>query len=59
MLYNLFNNDIIVMCIFEQMKVLKENIAKVHDPALLFAMNKKYNELKEEAKRIKSVTIYK
>ena len=47
------------MCVFEQMKILKENIAKVQDPAILFAMNKKYNELKEEAERIKSITVYK
>lgn len=47
------------MCIFEQMRVLKENISKVKDPALLFAMNKKYNELKEQEKKIKSITIYK
>lgn len=35
------------MGIFEQIRTLEKNIAEQHAPAILFAMNQKYRELKE------------
>lgn len=40
------------MSIIEQMETLKKNVASVHDPALLFAMNQKYRELQDELNNI-------
>lgn len=40
------------MSILEQMNRIKKNAKKVQDPALLFAMNKKYKELEEELRNI-------
>ena len=38
--------------ILEQMETLKKNVATVHDPGLLFAMNKKYLELENQMNNI-------
>lgn len=40
------------MSIYTQMETLKKNVASVHDPALLFAMNQKYRELENELNSI-------
>jgi hypothetical protein len=45
------------MCYFEQLKTLKENIHKVHDPAILFAMNQKVRELEDKIEIIKNITV--
>lgn len=46
------------MNVFEQLNIMKRNIANVYDPALLFVMNKRYNELKAEVEKIKNITVY-
>lgn len=40
------------MSIYEQMETLKKNVSSVHDPAMLFAMNKKYRELQDQLNNI-------
>lgn len=46
------------MCIFKQIEILEANISKVHDPALLFAMNKKHLELQEQIKELKKIQVH-
>ena len=42
------------MSVFEQLNTIKKNIAQVHDPALLFAMNQKVRELEKQIENIKN-----
>jgi len=45
------------MSVFEQLNTIKQNIAQVHDPALLFAMNKKVRELESQIETIKQLKV--
>lgn len=45
-------------CVFEQMNILKKSITEHHDPYLLFEMNRKYRELEQQAKEIKTLKVY-
>jgi hypothetical protein len=45
------------MSVFEQLNTIKKNIAQVHDPALLFAMNKKVRELEAQIEKIKQLNV--
>jgi hypothetical protein len=43
---------------FEQLQALEETAKHTYCPALLFAINKRANELKEDIERIKKMTVY-
>ena len=45
------------MSVFEQLNLIKENVANVYDSEILIAMNKKYRELEEEIKLIKTMQV--
>ena len=40
---------------FEQLETLRKNISKVHDPAILFAMNQTARKLEENIDKIKDL----
>jgi len=42
---------------YEQLQILKKNIAKVHAPDLLFVMNQKSRELQQQINRINNLTV--
>ena len=46
------------MSAFEQLKHLEQTAKKTYCPAILFAINKRANELKQEIERIKTITVY-
>jgi hypothetical protein len=46
------------MSAFEQLQLLKRNIAQVQCPQILFLMNKKARELEEEIERVKTMTVH-
>ena len=45
------------MSVFEQLDLLKRNIAQVQCPQILFAMNKKALELEQQIENIKNLVV--
>lgn len=46
------------MSAFEQLQALEETAKHTYCPAILFAINQRANELKEDIERIKKMTVY-
>lgn len=42
---------------FEQLELLKKNVSKCEDPAVLFAMNQRARELQTQCEAIKKITV--
>lgn len=43
------------MSVYEQLNMIKENIASQQDPAILFAMSQRVRQLEDEIKRIEQI----
>lgn len=44
------------MSTYEQLKTIEENVKNCHCPAILFAMNKRVQELQRELEQIEKLT---